>query len=123
MDLLMTIAAVLCIDFLRGLFVRYCNTWWFWNLEFGFVSVYGRFLTAIRISARLWRVQSRRERSAFGKQPRNDLAWFVLRTDASGDQQRQVDHSHVHSRLGSDDLQCSGTPNLSSIQVLEQLCI
>uniref|UniRef100_A0A1I7XIM3 Transmembrane channel-like protein n=1 Tax=Heterorhabditis bacteriophora TaxID=37862 RepID=A0A1I7XIM3_HETBA len=33
MDLLMTIAAILVIDFFRGLACRYCNMWWFWNLE------------------------------------------------------------------------------------------
>lgn len=39
MDLAMTIASILVIDFLRGLWVRYCNIWWFWNLECTFVSL------------------------------------------------------------------------------------
>uniref|UniRef100_A0A915C6T6 TMC domain-containing protein n=1 Tax=Parascaris univalens TaxID=6257 RepID=A0A915C6T6_PARUN len=38
MDLAMTIASILVIDFLRGLWVRYCNIWWFWNLECTFVA-------------------------------------------------------------------------------------
>uniref|UniRef100_A0A1I7WX78 Transmembrane protein n=1 Tax=Heterorhabditis bacteriophora TaxID=37862 RepID=A0A1I7WX78_HETBA len=39
MDLLMTIAAILVIDFFRGLACRYWNMWWFWDLEKTFVGV------------------------------------------------------------------------------------
>jgi hypothetical protein len=38
MDLLMTIASILVVDFFRSLWVRHCNLWWCWNLETTFVS-------------------------------------------------------------------------------------
>jgi len=39
MDFVMNVAAILIIDFFRGLFVRFCNRWWCWNLETHFVSI------------------------------------------------------------------------------------
>lgn len=37
MDLVMSILSILFVDFFRGLWVRYCNRWWCWNLEVYFV--------------------------------------------------------------------------------------
>uniref|UniRef100_A0A0K0EZM8 Transmembrane channel-like protein 1 (inferred by orthology to a C. elegans protein) n=1 Tax=Strongyloides venezuelensis TaxID=75913 RepID=A0A0K0EZM8_STRVS len=45
MDLYITIASIFVIDFLRGLWVRYCSTWWFWDLETTFPE-YGEFKVA-----------------------------------------------------------------------------
>ncbi|CEF62864.1 TMC family-containing protein [Strongyloides ratti] len=45
MDLYITIASIFVIDFLRGLWVRYCSTWWFWDLETIFPE-YGEFKVA-----------------------------------------------------------------------------
>ncbi|KRY09809.1 DNA repair and recombination protein RAD54B [Trichinella patagoniensis] len=43
MDLVMNIASILCVDFLRGLWVRFCTNWWCWNLE---TPEYGEFKVA-----------------------------------------------------------------------------
>ena len=40
MDLILTILSILVVDFLRGLWVRYFNEFWCWNLETHFVSVF-----------------------------------------------------------------------------------
>uniref|UniRef100_A0A913HXW6 TMC domain-containing protein n=1 Tax=Strongyloides stercoralis TaxID=6248 RepID=A0A913HXW6_STRER len=45
MDLYITIASIFVIDFLRGLWVRYCSPWWFWDLETIFPE-YGEFKVA-----------------------------------------------------------------------------
>ncbi|OUC46945.1 TMC domain protein [Trichinella nativa] len=45
MDLVMNIASILCVDFLRGLWVRFCTNWWCWNLETVFPE-YGEFKVA-----------------------------------------------------------------------------
>uniref|UniRef100_A0A5S6R3R0 TMC domain-containing protein n=1 Tax=Trichuris muris TaxID=70415 RepID=A0A5S6R3R0_TRIMR len=45
MDLVMNIASILTVDFLRGLWVRFCTSWWCWNLETVFPE-YGEFKVA-----------------------------------------------------------------------------
>ncbi|KAL3072675.1 hypothetical protein niasHS_017649 [Heterodera schachtii] len=44
-DLVMTVAAILVIDFLRGLWIRYCSDWWCWDIESTFPE-YGEFKVA-----------------------------------------------------------------------------
>ncbi|CAK5077099.1 unnamed protein product [Meloidogyne enterolobii] len=44
-DLVMTVAAILVIDFLRGLWIRYCSDWWCWDIEATFPE-YGEFKVA-----------------------------------------------------------------------------
>ncbi|KAL7074106.1 hypothetical protein ACQ4LE_006843, partial [Meloidogyne hapla] len=44
-DLVMTVAAVMVIDFLRGLWIRYCSDWWCWDIEATFPE-YGEFKVA-----------------------------------------------------------------------------
>lgn len=38
-DMLFTVASILLIDFIRGLFVRYLSDCWCWDLESKFVSM------------------------------------------------------------------------------------
>lgn len=37
-DLYITIGSILVIDFLRGLWIKYCSSWWCWDIETVFVS-------------------------------------------------------------------------------------
>lgn len=41
----MTVAAIMVIDFLRGLWIRYCSDWWCWDIEATFPE-YGEFKVA-----------------------------------------------------------------------------
>ncbi|GMR34113.1 hypothetical protein PMAYCL1PPCAC_04308, partial [Pristionchus mayeri] len=45
MDLVFTIASILVIDFLRGLWIKYCSSWWCWDIETTFPE-YGEFKVA-----------------------------------------------------------------------------
>uniref|UniRef100_A0A914YGH5 TMC domain-containing protein n=1 Tax=Panagrolaimus superbus TaxID=310955 RepID=A0A914YGH5_9BILA len=38
-DLYITIGSILVIDFLRGLWIKYCSSWWCWDIETVFVSI------------------------------------------------------------------------------------
>ncbi|ETN80296.1 TMC domain protein [Necator americanus] len=45
MDLIVTIVSILVIDFLRGLWIKYCSAWWCWDIETTFPE-YGEFKVA-----------------------------------------------------------------------------
>uniref|UniRef100_A0A914GZ21 TMC domain-containing protein n=1 Tax=Globodera rostochiensis TaxID=31243 RepID=A0A914GZ21_GLORO len=45
MDLYITIISIFIIDFVRGLWIRYCSTWWCWDIETTFPE-YGEFKVA-----------------------------------------------------------------------------
>uniref|UniRef100_A0A914CHZ3 TMC domain-containing protein n=1 Tax=Acrobeloides nanus TaxID=290746 RepID=A0A914CHZ3_9BILA len=45
MDLIITIFSIIVIDFLRGLWVKYCSSWWCWDIETTFPE-YGEFKVA-----------------------------------------------------------------------------
>uniref|UniRef100_A0A8R1DXW6 TMC domain-containing protein n=1 Tax=Caenorhabditis japonica TaxID=281687 RepID=A0A8R1DXW6_CAEJA len=45
MDLIFTILSILVIDFLRGLWIKYCSSWWCWDIETTFPE-YGEFKVA-----------------------------------------------------------------------------
>ncbi|EFO24564.2 hypothetical protein LOAG_03921 [Loa loa] len=45
MDLIITIASIFIIDFFRDLWIKYCNSWWCWNMETTFPE-YGEFKVA-----------------------------------------------------------------------------
>ncbi|EYB81964.1 hypothetical protein Y032_0370g108 [Ancylostoma ceylanicum] len=45
MDLIVTIVSIIVIDFLRGLWIKYCSAWWCWDIETTFPE-YGEFKVA-----------------------------------------------------------------------------
>ncbi|CAD6189158.1 unnamed protein product [Caenorhabditis auriculariae] len=45
MDLIFTILSILVIDFLRGVWIKYCSSWWCWDIETTFPE-YGEFKVA-----------------------------------------------------------------------------
>ncbi|VDM75534.1 unnamed protein product [Strongylus vulgaris] len=48
MDLIVTIVSIIVIDFLRGLWIKYCSAWWCWDIETTFPE-YGEFKVAENI--------------------------------------------------------------------------
>ncbi len=100
-DLWVTVVIIVLIDFVRGMFVRYANRCWFWDLETKFVSYPDSWGTYFRqqmvsrflcnsfefevsvvwradlnvsvLSAWIWRIQVGRKFTAPHQQPSNDL--------------------------------------------------
>jgi len=82
MELYITIISIFVIDFLRGIWIRYCSSFWCWDIENFFVSFLFQFIF-ILILAGIWRVQSGRECAAHLQQPGNGLAGAFLRPVAA----------------------------------------